>query len=77
MYAILIQNARVADGTGNPIYQADVAVKDGKIARIGYALTVQAKKPSTGPERCWLPALSTPTAIWTSASRQCPTAPTC
>ncbi len=31
MYDILIQNASVADGTGAPVYQADVAVKDGRI----------------------------------------------
>ena len=34
MYDILIKNARIADGTGNPMYYSDVAVKDGKIARI-------------------------------------------
>lgn len=38
MYDILIQNARVADGSGNPLYHADVAVKDGRIARIGVHL---------------------------------------
>ena len=32
MYDILIKNARIADGTGNPMYYADLAVKDGKIA---------------------------------------------
>ncbi len=34
-YDILIRNARVIDGTGNPWYRADVAVKDGRIAAIG------------------------------------------
>lgn len=34
-YDILIRNARVIDGTGNPWYRADVAVKGGKIAGIG------------------------------------------
>ena len=38
MYDILIKNARIADGTGNPMYHADVAVKDGIIARIGKGL---------------------------------------
>ena len=33
-YDLLIQNSRVADGTGQPAYQADVAVLDGKIAQI-------------------------------------------
>src|SRR5262249_18934062 len=32
---VLIRNARVVDGTGNPWFRADVAVKAGKIAAIG------------------------------------------
>lgn len=35
MYDIIIKNAHIADGTGNPMYHADLAVKDGIIARIG------------------------------------------
>ncbi|MBQ7492677.1 MAG: D-aminoacylase [Clostridia bacterium] len=35
MYDIIIRGARVLDGTGNPAFHADVAVKDGKIARVG------------------------------------------
>lgn len=34
-YDIVIRNARVLDGGGNPWVYADVAVKDGRIARIG------------------------------------------
>jgi len=34
MYDIIIRHASVIDGTGAPAYRADVAVKDGKIARI-------------------------------------------
>lgn len=34
-YDVLIRNARVIDGAGNPWYRADVAVKNGKIAAIG------------------------------------------
>jgi N-acyl-D-amino-acid deacylase len=33
-YDILIRNGRVVDGTGNPWYHSDVAIKDGHIARI-------------------------------------------
>ena len=34
-YDLLIRNARVVDGAGNPWFRADVAVKNGKIAAIG------------------------------------------
>jgi N-acyl-D-amino-acid deacylase len=34
-YDIVIRGGRVVDGTGNPAYTADVAVKDGKIVKIG------------------------------------------
>ena len=34
-YDLVIKNGRVVDGTGNPWYYADVAVQNGKIAKIG------------------------------------------
>jgi N-acyl-D-amino-acid deacylase len=34
-YDMLITNARIVDGTGNPWFWGSVAIKDGKIARIG------------------------------------------
>ncbi|MBQ8813759.1 MAG: D-aminoacylase [Lachnospiraceae bacterium] len=34
-YDLVIKNGRVIDGTGSPAYLADVAVKDGKIVRVG------------------------------------------
>lgn len=34
-YDLIIRNGRIADGTGNPAYFADVAVRDGQIAAIG------------------------------------------
>ena len=39
MYDLIIQNVRIADGTGNPSYHARVAVSGGKIAAIGRTLT--------------------------------------
>ena len=34
-YDLVVKNGRIIDGTGSPAYLADVAVKDGKIVRIG------------------------------------------
>src|SRR6185369_3667969 len=34
-YDLLITNARIVDGSGNPWFRGDVAIKDGRIARIG------------------------------------------
>ena len=34
-YDLVITNVRIVDGTGNPWFRADVAVKDGQIARVG------------------------------------------
>lgn len=48
MYDIVIKNARIADGTGNPLYHADVAVKDGKIQKIGPNLQVEARNVIDG-----------------------------
>lgn len=41
-YDLLIRNGRIVDGTGNPWYEADLAIKDGKIAAIGRLADVQA-----------------------------------
>ena len=35
MLDVLIQSAKLCDGTGNPWYRADVAVKGGRIVAIG------------------------------------------
>jgi N-acyl-D-amino-acid deacylase len=43
-YDLLIRNARVADGTGNPWYYADIAIKDGIIAKVGPGIEVQASQ---------------------------------
>ncbi len=42
-YDILIRNGKVLDGAGNPWVKADVAIKDGRIVRIG-KLTGTAKR---------------------------------
>ncbi len=35
-YDIVIRNGRVLDGAGNPFIRADVAIKDGRIAKVGF-----------------------------------------
>lgn len=35
MYEFVIKNGNIIDGTGGAAYKADVAIVDGKIARIG------------------------------------------
>ena len=39
MYDLIIKNGIIIDGTGSPSFHADVAIKDGKIARIARNLT--------------------------------------
>jgi N-acyl-D-amino-acid deacylase len=43
-YDLVIINGRIVDGTGNPWFRADVAIKDGRIARIGHVEAGQAKQ---------------------------------
>ncbi len=43
-YDLVITNARIVDGSGNPWFRADVGIKDGKIARIGRIDPSQASK---------------------------------
>ena len=43
MYDILIKNGLVLDGTGSPTMRAQVAVKDGKIAKIARNIPENAK----------------------------------
>ena len=55
VYDLIITNARIIDGSGNPWYLADVAIKDGRIARIGRiaqgaaATTIDAKGQILAP----------------------------
>jgi len=42
-YDLVIVNARIVDGTGNPWFRGSIAVKDGRIARVGFFDTSGAK----------------------------------
>lgn len=41
-YDVIIEHGQVIDGTGSPAYQADVAIRDGKIAKVGDLGTAEA-----------------------------------
>ncbi|MBL8241341.1 MAG: D-aminoacylase [Bryobacterales bacterium] len=43
-FDLLIRNARIVDGTGNPWYKSDVGVKDGRIAKIGVGTAATADR---------------------------------
>ena len=43
-YDLLIRNARVLDGTGNPWFPADIAVSGGRIAAVGRLPNAQAAR---------------------------------
>ena len=54
-YDWLFRNARIVDGTGNPWYCADVAVKDGNIAAVGNLANADAEKIVDAMERVLAP----------------------
>lgn len=48
MAALVIRGAHVADGTGDPLFAADVAIENGRIAEIGPHLTGERTIEATG-----------------------------
>jgi N-acyl-D-amino-acid deacylase len=54
-YDLLISNARVVDGTGNPWFRANVAIKDGRIAAIGKLPNATADRTIDARERIVAP----------------------
>src|SRR5579872_4764006 len=54
-YDLLIRNARVLDGAGNPWFRADVAVKDGRIAAVGHFSNATADRVIDARERTVAP----------------------
>jgi N-acyl-D-amino-acid deacylase len=43
-YDLVITNARIVDGSGNPWFRADVGIKDGRITRVGRINPAEAEK---------------------------------
>ena len=43
-YDLVITNARVVDGTGNPWFRADVAIQNGRIVRIGKVASTEGRQ---------------------------------
>lgn len=54
-YDVLIRNARVVDGSGNPWYRADVGILSGKIAKIGRLTNATAVRVIDAKERVVAP----------------------
>jgi N-acyl-D-aspartate/D-glutamate deacylase len=50
-FDLLIRNARVVDGSGNPWYRADIGIKGGKIAAIGGARKDAVRRMTSLPAR--------------------------
>src|SRR5258706_5845516 len=43
-FDLVITNARIVDGTGNPWFRGSIAIKDGRIAKVGFFDTSGAKQ---------------------------------
>ena len=75
MYDILIKGGRVVDGSGNPAFEGDVALKDGRIAAIGPALSGEARQVVEAGGRVVAPGFIDPHThfdvqlLWDGAAR--------
>src|SRR5437667_4663273 len=54
-YDLLIRNARVADGSGNPWYRGDIGIRNGRIAAVGELLHASATRTVDAKERVAAP----------------------
>ncbi len=57
MYDLIIENARICDGTGRQSFYGNVAVKDGLIAAVGKGNGEAAQKKINAEAWCWLRVL--------------------
>ena len=54
-YDLLIRNARVVDGSGNPWYRGDIGIRNGRIAAVGELLHASATRTVDAKERVAAP----------------------
>src|SRR5436305_15060429 len=55
MHDLIVRNARVLDGSGDQWNRADVALEDGRIARIGDLAGVEARQIIDADDACLAP----------------------
>ncbi len=68
---LLIQNARVVDGTGSPWFRSDVAINDGRIVDIGVDLNFDASQTIDAAGRVVAPGfIDVHTHVESSASQE-------
>ena len=48
MYDLLVRNARLLDGSGQPAFNGDIGIEDGKIKQIGQELGPAGKEIDVG-----------------------------
>ena len=74
MYDLVLKGGRVVDGTGLPAFTADIAVKDGRVAKIGRVERRRARHARLPTVCSSRPASSTSTRTTTRSSHWDPTA---
>jgi len=58
-YDLVLKNGWIVDGSGNPRYQGDVAIRGDRIAAVGFLNRATARETLEVRGLVWLPASST------------------
>ena len=75
-FDLVIRNARVIDGAGNPWFRADVGIKDGKIAAVGRLGRATAAREIDARDRVVAPGFIDITLTSRAPSKKSPAATT-